>query len=353
MKRISVVLSLIIVLSLLICCSNDEVTDPSANNSDNSPVASIISPVDSVSFTAGDTVTFSGTGIDHNGSEIPDNSLLWRSDRDGILGTGTIVKCHDLSEYIHIITLTAIDSDNKTDTDAISISICSGGDLPKARISSPSEKDLYVIGETVNFKGSGTDSDDGILAAGSLLWTSDKDGVLGTGASFSNSDLSQNLHVVTLIATDSDGYTGTDNVSINIIPESEIPTAQILSPEDGAIYTEGQQITFSGSGLDSDDGVLSDNRLLWVSDIDGILGTGSSLMVNNLSINSHIVTLTVTDSDSNSDSDSVSVTVEESTIQITTSSLASGSTCSPYSVQLEAEGGTAPYTWELASGSTL
>jgi len=40
-------------------------------------------------------------------------------------------------------------------------------------------------------------------------------------------------------------------------------------------------------------------------------------------------------------------------LSITTSSLASGCTCSPYNVQLEAEGGTAPYTWELASGNNL
>ncbi|MFO7916343.1 MAG: putative Ig domain-containing protein, partial [Candidatus Krumholzibacteriales bacterium] len=53
------------------------------------------------------------------------------------------------------------------------------------------------------------------------------------------------------------------------------------------------------------------------------------------------------------DEETVTPTPSVEELSITTSSLASGSTCSPYSVQLEAEGGTAPYTWELASGSTL
>lgn len=53
------------------------------------------------------------------------------------------------------------------------------------------------------------------------------------------------------------------------------------------------------------------------------------------------------------DEETVTPTPTVDELSITTSSLASGCTCSPYNVQLEAEGGTAPYTWELAAGSNL
>jgi hypothetical protein len=53
------------------------------------------------------------------------------------------------------------------------------------------------------------------------------------------------------------------------------------------------------------------------------------------------------------DEETVTPTPSVDELSITTSSLSSGCTCSPYNVQLEAEGGTAPYTWELAAGSNL
>lgn len=40
-------------------------------------------------------------------------------------------------------------------------------------------------------------------------------------------------------------------------------------------------------------------------------------------------------------------------LSIVTSALSMGYTCSPYNMMLQAQGGTAPYTWTLAEGSTL
>ncbi|MBD3180179.1 MAG: hypothetical protein GF417_11640 [Candidatus Latescibacteria bacterium] len=51
------------------------------------------------------------------------------------------------------------------------------------------------------------------------------------------------------------------------------------------------------------------------------------------------------------DEETVTPTPSVDDLSITTSSLASGCTCSPYNVQLEAEGGKAPYTWDVTTGS--
>jgi hypothetical protein len=53
-----------------------------------------------------------------------------------------------------------------------------------------------------------------------------------------------------------------------------------------------------------------------------------------------------------SDDDSP-VIVEPTEFGITTAAISTGYTCTPYNIQLEATGGTAPYTWSLAAGSTL
>lgn len=53
-----------------------------------------------------------------------------------------------------------------------------------------------------------------------------------------------------------------------------------------------------------------------------------------------------------SDDDSP-VNPEPTEFGITTAAITTGYTCSPYNIQLDATGGTAPYTWSLAAGSTL
>ena len=51
--------------------------------------------------------------------------------------------------------------------------------------------------------------------------------------------------------------------------------------------------------------------------------------------------------------DDTPVNPVETEFGITTAAIDMGYTCTPYNVQLDASGGTAPYTWSLAAGSTL
>jgi len=87
------------------------------------------------------------------------------------------------------------------------------------------------------------------------------------------------------------------------------PTATITSPSDGSTYNEGDTITFSGTGSDAEDGILTGSSLVWTSSIDGQIGTGESFTKNELSAGTHTITLTATDSESAIGSDTVSITV--------------------------------------------
>lgn len=87
---------------------------------------------------------------------------------------------------------------------------------PDATILSPQDGEQFVGVQLISFSGFATDREEGRLAGDSLEWTSNRDGFLGTGESFSliATELSESNHVMTLTATDSGGLT--DTVSVNI-----------------------------------------------------------------------------------------------------------------------------------------
>ena len=77
---------------------------------------------------------------------------------------------------------------------------------------------------------------------------------------------------------------------------NQAPTASITSPV-GSFFNEGENIAFSGSGSDIEDGQLDSSALEWRSSVDGVIGTGSTLVTSALSADDHEITLSATDSD--------------------------------------------------------
>lgn len=78
--------------------------------------------------------------------------------------------------------------------------------------------------------------------------------------------------------------------------ENTVPTALIASPT-GMYFNEGENITFSGSATDEEDGELNGDSLVWTSSIDGEIGTGPTLITSTLTVGDHEITLTATDSE--------------------------------------------------------
>ena len=182
-------------------------------------------------------------------------------------------------------------------------------DFPIISILSPADGSTFDSGATILFEGTASDTEDGDLTA-SLVWTSDKDGQIGTGGSFS-ATLSDGDHVITASVTDGNGATGTASVSITVGTVNSVPTVSITSPADGSTFDSGTTILFEGSASDTEDGDLTAS-LVWTSDKDGQIGTGGSFSAT-LSDGDHVITATVTDSGSMSGSASVSVMVQAPT----------------------------------------
>lgn len=87
------------------------------------------------------------------------------------------------------------------------------------------------------------------------------------------------------------------------------PAVTISSPADGASFTEGDAITFTGSASDTEDGDLSAS-LVWTSSADGQIGTGASFTTSTLSTGSHTITASVTDSGGANGADSIGISVQ-------------------------------------------
>lgn len=89
------------------------------------------------------------------------------------------------------------------------------------------------------------------------------------------------------------------------------PVAKISLPGKGSTYIVGQEREFSGSGNDSEDGVLSDTSLVWISDMAGWIGMGETFFwnPNNAQAGTHKITLTAIDSQGAKGADTVIITV--------------------------------------------
>ncbi len=269
------------------------------------PTASILAPSDGDEFKDNQTVYFSGSGSDPDGSVV---SYVWNSSLDGVIGSSQSFSTDGLSLGLHHITLTVTDDDGLTGSDSIDIEVKSL-QAPTASILSPSDGDVFIQGQNILFSAVGSDPDGEIV---SWQWSSSIDGTFynqagGNSSTFFFDSLSVGSHLITLTVTDNDGLKYVDTFTITINPDSGAsPTASILSPSDGDIFRQGQDIVFSGLGSDPDGTVVA---YRWTSDIDGVIGDNETFNVSSLSIGTHLITLTVTDDDNNTGTDSITIKV--------------------------------------------
>ncbi|HKK90498.1 MAG TPA: hypothetical protein VJ936_03805 [Desulfobacteraceae bacterium] len=320
-------------------------------SSSNAPAVNISSPASSPDGTyganAGDTINFTGSATDYDGSAITGENLEWISSKDGTLGTGSELPIdtryvaqtgNPLKEGEHTIYLRAAGS---AGTGQTSITITLANTSPVAEISNPPETcpdtntlcKTFASGEWIDFQGSAEDTEDGDLSGSSLEWRSHIDGLLGTGQSLSintgnvqalnNAAMSNGEHIITLEATDEWGAPGTDSVIINIgVNTPPVPT--ITEPSgDYTSLTPTGFVTFYGKGEDAEDGSLTSDDLEWYrSDQEekitpeevagsGLLSSSVRLDISSFDAGTHTISLAATDSSGEKAMASRSLTVPE------------------------------------------
>ena len=98
---------------------------------------------------------------------------------------------------------------------------------PVVTIQSPANGSSFSAGANITFQGSAIDSLDGNISS-SLTWTSDRDGQIGTGGSFTRT-LSNGTHLITASVTDSGGNAVSAITSTTVGASSNPTTVQASS----------------------------------------------------------------------------------------------------------------------------
>jgi hypothetical protein len=179
------------------------------------------------------------------------------------------------------------------------------------KINAPADGAAFGADETINFRGSATDPQDSDIGP-SATWSVDGGPPVCTGAALCPFRIpTQGAHIVTLTATNSGGLSSHDSIKVNIGPATGKPSVAITQPADGAFFSPGEQITFTGSASAPGGATIPESGYVWTDDVDGQLGTGHTIQHTlsgfPCSSTTHHVTLTVTDTFNRTNADHITV----------------------------------------------
>jgi len=109
---------------------------------------------------------------------------------------------------------------------------------PTAVVTAPDSPKTIARGQALLLRGLADDAQDGRIPDDGLVWTSDRDGVLGAGGNLVTSDLSVGTHTISLLATNTQGLTATAAVEVTVTEEPGPSLA--LSPPGLTFLYDGQ-----------------------------------------------------------------------------------------------------------------
>ena len=275
------------------------------------PIVTVSAPADGSNSMETELVSFSAAANDAEDGDLS-ASLTWTSDLDGSIGSGAAFGSTSLSVGTHLITASVTDSQGAPGSDQISITV-NANSAPVVAIASPADGSTSTETDSIAFTGSATDAQEGDLSA-SLSWSSDLDGPIGSGGSFSLTTLSIGVHLVTASVTDSLGAPGSAAVTVTVDANTP-PVVAITSPADGSTSVETDPVTFTATALDGEDGDLAAS-LAWSSDLDGPIGSGATFQLASLSVGTHLITASVSDSHGGSGLATIDLTIVVNTAPV-------------------------------------
>jgi subtilisin len=139
---------------------------------------------------------------------------------------------------------------------------------PTVTITGPENGDTFDYNATITFSGTASDTEDGDLT-GSLSWTSDINGPIGSGGSFSTV-LSPGTHIITASVIDSGGLTGVDSITITVNDDTEPPPPSGITLTATGYKVRGRQhVDLKWSGAAGETVTVNRNTLQITTPNDG------------------------------------------------------------------------------------
>jgi hypothetical protein len=176
-----------------------------------------------------DTITLAWDAVDPDGEALVynveysvDQGQSWESVALNLTQPQLAVALRDLRQGADLrFRVWASDGINTT------IATMSGGlALPNrvvtVKINTPLTATTVTYGQPLLFQGSGYDVDSGYLADDALVWVSDRDGQMGTGATFSTATLSMGTHLIELRGATQQGNSASDAIQLQVVEATPI-----------------------------------------------------------------------------------------------------------------------------------
>jgi uncharacterized repeat protein (TIGR01451 family) len=193
------------------------------------PSVLITSPAAPVSWPAGSTQTLAWSGADPDGDALhysvfySNDGSEWELLASGLTGTSFDLNIDALAGGANTrFRVVATDGVN-VGFDETNAPISVPDKLPVAAIGEPGAGRVLAPGDLLVASGMGSDLEDGMLPDEALSWSSDRQGVLGSGPSLAINTLQPGLHIITLTVHDSDGQTASAAVPVFIGARVTLP----------------------------------------------------------------------------------------------------------------------------------
>lgn len=170
-------------------------------------------------------------------------------------------------------------------------------------ITAPGDGQAVAQDAPISFTGTAALSNGAGISETQLVWTSDRDGVIGVGFGFTRSGLSVGEHTITLTATGPEGQQRSAQTHLTVRPSGTGMVVRIETPA-GQRFHPYDLIDLRGSAV-APDGTPVTNPLAfeWRSNLETdpgpVLGDSPHIQPGGLTPGLHTITLTVTAPDGN------------------------------------------------------
>ena len=150
------------------------------------------------------------------------------------------------------------------------------------------------------------------MVISSLDGTAGSDGIVEDAAT-----LQAGAHFIEVTVTDTTGKSSTDSITIDVQGPNSVPTCEITNPLSGDVSVQGSSVICYRTSTGDVDIPVTDLQFEWLSDKDGVLGTGAidssgeiTFAHQGLSVNTHTISLEVRDEVGATCSDTILLTVD-------------------------------------------
>lgn len=200
--------------------------------SNNPPVVNITTPNGGEVISSPTTVQWTMSDLDGDtlSSDVfysPDSGTSWLAVAAGVPGTSAQVDLQGLpggnTALFRVITSDGF----LTDSDESDAALALADQFPAIEITAPGTGSTYPVENEISLESLADDPEDGPLAGASIVWSSDRSGVLGTGENLLVRNLRSGRHVITATATDSAGNSSSDSIRIVVERRSLAPAVSL------------------------------------------------------------------------------------------------------------------------------